>query len=158
MSTVVTTSTLVTTGEAQIMSSKWNKNKKTKQKCAQFQVNSQIQLKNHVLYISHIRVNAQQAFAILLDLKTYVMVAFWYYWKYNPMQQVLHFAAFFTIISSNTFMMKISWNLLSCAMIMYVLLFRKKVIKRRGQDIGVILIHDLFQIKLIQIRNFENFK
>jgi len=50
--------------------------KQKKQKCAQFKVNSQKHLKNHVLYISHIRVNTQQAFAILLDLKTYVMVAF----------------------------------------------------------------------------------
>jgi len=32
-------------------------------------------------------------------------------------------------------------------MIMYVVQFRKKVIKRRGQDIGIILIHELFQIK-----------
>ena len=31
------------------------------------------------------------------------------------MQQVLHIAALFTIISSDTFMMKISWNLWSCA-------------------------------------------
>ena len=47
-----------------------------KQKCAQFKVNSQKHFRNHVLYISRIRVNNQQAFAILLDLKTYVMVAF----------------------------------------------------------------------------------
>ena len=60
-----------------------------------FKDNSQKHFKNHVLYISHIRVNAQQAVAILLDLKTYVMVTFWYYWKHNPMQQVLHIAAFF---------------------------------------------------------------
>jgi len=66
-----------------------------KQKCAQFKVNSQKHLKNHVLYISHIRVNTQQTFATLLDLKTHAMVAFWYYSKYNPMQQVLHIAAFF---------------------------------------------------------------
>jgi len=39
-------------------------------------VNSQKHLKNHVLYISHIRVNTQQAFAILIDLKMYVMVTF----------------------------------------------------------------------------------
>jgi len=58
------------------------------------------------------------------------------------MQQVLHIAAFFTIINSNAFMIQ----------------FRKKVIKRRGQDIGIILIHELFQIKLVQIRNFKNFK
>jgi len=47
-----------------------------KQKCAQFKVNSQKHLKNHVLYISHIRVNTQKAVAILLDLKIYVMVTF----------------------------------------------------------------------------------
>ena len=57
------------TGEAQNMSSKRNKN----QKCAQFKVDSQKHFKNHVLCISHIRVNTQQAVAILLDLKTYVM-------------------------------------------------------------------------------------
>ena len=52
------------------------KKQNKKQKCAQFKVNSQKHLINHALYISHIRVNTQQAFAILLDLKTYVMVAF----------------------------------------------------------------------------------
>ena len=77
------------------MSSEWNKNKTKKQKCAQFKVNSQKQLKYQVLYISHIRVNTQQSFAILIGLKTYVMMTFWHYWKYNPMQQVLHIAAFF---------------------------------------------------------------
>jgi len=46
------------------------------QKYAQFKVSSQKYLKNHVLYISHIRVNTQQAVVILLDLKTYVMVIF----------------------------------------------------------------------------------
>jgi len=51
-------------------------NKTKKQKCAQFKVNSQKHLTNHVLYISHIRVNTQQAVAILLDMKTYVMVTF----------------------------------------------------------------------------------
>ena len=74
------------------------------------------------------------------------------------MQQVLHMQHFFTVISSNTFMMKISWNLLSCAMTMYVVQFRKKVIKRRVQDISIILIHELFQIMLVQIRKFENFE
>jgi len=34
----------------------------------------------------------------------------------------------------------------------------KKVIKRSGQDIGIILIHELFQTKLVEIRNFEHFK
>jgi len=34
----------------------------------------------------------------------------------------------------------------------------KKVIKRREEDIGIILIHEPFQIKLVHIRNFENFK
>jgi len=53
-------------------------------------------------------------------------------------------------------MMKISWNLMSCAMIMYVVQFWKKVIKRRGQDIGIIPVHELFQIKLVQIKNFDN--
>ena len=49
---------------------------KQKQNCALLKVNSQKHLKNHALYISHIRVNTQQALAILLDLKTYVIVAF----------------------------------------------------------------------------------
>jgi len=79
----------------QVKHKTWVQNETKKTKCAQFQFNSQKYLKNHVLYISHIRVNTQQAFAILLDLKTYVMLAFWYYWKYNTMQQVLHIAAFF---------------------------------------------------------------
>jgi len=36
--------------------------------------------------------------------------------------------------------------------------FEKIIIETRGQDIGVILVHKLCQIKLVQMRNFENFK
>jgi len=35
-------------------------------------------LTTHILYISHIKVNIQQAVTILLDRKTYVMVTFQY--------------------------------------------------------------------------------
>jgi len=34
----------------------------------------------------------------------------------------------------------------------------KEIIKRRGEDIGIILVHKLCQMKLVQIRNFGNFK
>ena len=63
------------TGEAQNMSSKWNKNKTKKQKCAQFKVNAHKHLTNHIAYVSQ-KVNTQQAVATLLDRKTYVMVTF----------------------------------------------------------------------------------
>ena len=56
-----------------------NETKQRNQKCAQFKVNSHKHLTNHILYISHIRVNTQQAVVILLDMKAYVMVTFWYY-------------------------------------------------------------------------------
>jgi len=58
------------------MSSKRNKTKQKKQKYAQFKVNFQKHLTTHVLCISHIGANTQQAVANLLDMKTYVMVTF----------------------------------------------------------------------------------
>ena len=61
------------TGEAQNMSSKQIKTKQRSQKCAQFEVNAH----KHLTYcMYHIKVNNQQAVAILLDRKTYVMVTF----------------------------------------------------------------------------------
>ena len=79
-----------------------------KKKCAQFKVKSQKHRKNHVLYISHTRVNTQQAFAILRDLKTHVMVHFDIIGNTTPCNRFYILQHFFTIISSATFMMKIS--------------------------------------------------
>jgi len=63
------------TGEAQNTSSKRNKNKTQKPKCAQLKVNAHKHLTDHIAYVSQ-KVNTQQAVAALLDRKTYVMVTF----------------------------------------------------------------------------------
>jgi len=68
------------------------------------------------------------------------------------MQQV-HIAAFFTIISSNTFMMKISWNL-SCAMIMFVVQFWKKLSKEEGR-ISALYLYMNFKLSWYKSETWE---
>jgi len=60
------------TGEAQNMSSKRNKNKTLSLRST---LKNILQMSNHVAYVSQ-KVNTQQAVATLLDRKTYVMVTF----------------------------------------------------------------------------------